>query len=351
MTTNALPYHITTNSITIEVDNVPHVIPKDHLNYQKIRDAIRDREWDAIRPLLDVQKTFNDYAQGVVEIRDGIVYYQGYPQHNSVAVKILEMHTEGFDIKPLANFLDRVLQNPLITAREELFDFCDANGFMIDENGFIVAYKGIRDNYTDKYTGTMDNSVGQIVEMPRHEVDPNRQRTCSVGLHFATHEYAEGYYGTRSGGRLMVLRVDPADVIAIPSDYNNQKGRACRYQVVAEIPTGKPLKPQAVYRDEDLGLAPDHDAYDWVRNWLGEDENYCDGCGDPIAPDEEYCGFCLDDQALTERLDRGEAEDIRDALRHNLGNVEATARDIGLTPRSLRRRFVKYGIDPNHFRS
>lgn len=343
MTTNALPYHITANSITVEVDNIPHVIPDTHLNYHLILDAIRNQRWGEIPPMLDVQKTVNDYAAGVVEIRDGIVYYHGYPQHNSVAMKIIDMHQDGFDIKPLANFLDRVMQNPLITAREELFDFCDANGFMIDENGFIVAYKGVRDNYTDKYTGTMDNSVGQIVEMPRYEVDPNRDRTCSVGLHFATHNYAENYYGVTAGGRLMVLRVDPADVIAIPSDYNNQKGRACRYQVVAEIPNGKPLEQRSVYTNAELGVEPDYGTFDWME---GYDDYYCQDCGDPVEYGRTYCDYCEDE------LSQGasEADDIRDALRDNMGNVEAAARSLGLTPRSLRRRFVKYGIDPNHFR-
>jgi len=34
----------------------------------------------------------------------------------------------------------------------------------------------------DNYTGTMDNSVGQIVSMPRQAVDNNRNQTCSNGL-------------------------------------------------------------------------------------------------------------------------------------------------------------------------
>jgi hypothetical protein len=32
----------------------------------------------------------------------------------------------------------------------------------------------------------------------------------------------------------MILKINPADVVSIPSDYNNTKGRTCRYEVVGE---------------------------------------------------------------------------------------------------------------------
>ena len=33
----------------------------------------------------------------------------------------------------------------------------------------------------------------------------------------------------------MVLKINPADVVSIPTDYNDAKGRACRYEVIDEI--------------------------------------------------------------------------------------------------------------------
>lgn len=32
----------------------------------------------------------------------------------------------------------------------------------------------------------------------------------------------------------MILKINPADVVAIPADYNNTKGRTCRYEVIGE---------------------------------------------------------------------------------------------------------------------
>ena len=34
----------------------------------------------------------------------------------------------------------------------------------------------------------------------------------------------------------MVLKINPRDVVSIPNDYNNQKGRCCRYEVIDEVP-------------------------------------------------------------------------------------------------------------------
>ena len=32
----------------------------------------------------------------------------------------------------------------------------------------------------------------------------------------------------------MIVKIDPADVVSIPVDYNNSKGRCCKYEVIAE---------------------------------------------------------------------------------------------------------------------
>ena len=32
----------------------------------------------------------------------------------------------------------------------------------------------------------------------------------------------------------MILKINPANVVSIPSDYDNAKGRCCEYEVIAE---------------------------------------------------------------------------------------------------------------------
>jgi hypothetical protein len=53
----------------------------------------------------------------------------------------------------------------------------------------------------------------------------------------------------------MAVRINPKDVVAIPSDYNNMKGRASTYTIVSEIEgMGDTLTDTPLYKgnfDED----------------------------------------------------------------------------------------------------
>ena len=67
--------------------------------------------------------------------------------------------------------------------------------------------------------------------MPRNQVNDDKNQTCSEGLHFCSQEYL----GSFGGDRVMILKINPKDVVSIPSDYNRSKGRACRYEIIAEL--------------------------------------------------------------------------------------------------------------------
>jgi hypothetical protein len=40
----------------------------------------------------------------------------------------------------------------------------------------------------------------------------------------------------REDGRIMFVAVDPKDVVAVPTDYDNARMRVCRYAIVGEVP-------------------------------------------------------------------------------------------------------------------
>lgn len=155
---------------------------------------------------------------------------------DAITQKILKMNAQGFTCKPLANFLANLYKNPSPVAISELYLFIEACELPITEDGEFIAYKIVRDDYKDIYTGKMDNSVGQVVQMPRGLVDDNRNNTCSRGLHFCSKDYLAHYgSGGRGNDRCLLVKINPADVVSIPSDYNNAKGRAWRYEVVGEV--------------------------------------------------------------------------------------------------------------------
>lgn len=173
------------------------------------------------------------------------------PLSDAIIKKITTMASQGFDCKPMVNFLSNLYRNPSETAIAELYLFIEACNLPITEDGHFIAYKIVRNDYMDIYTGKMDNSVGKVLEMPRGLVDADRQNTCSRGLHFCSKEYLNAYGSSRrDADRCMLVKINPADVVAIPSDYNNAKGRTWKYEVVSEVEAGwRATLPQKDYTD------------------------------------------------------------------------------------------------------
>ena len=73
--------------------------------------------------------------------------------------------------------------------------------------------------------------------MPRNQVMDDPNVTCAAGLHFCSIEYLNSMWG--HNGHTMIVKINPADVVSIPVDYNNSKGRCCRYEVIAEHQHGE----------------------------------------------------------------------------------------------------------------
>lgn len=162
------------------------------------------------------------------------VKYHGKVVSDKLHSKILSLIAEKKPVRYLSQFLDNLHANPSEDAINELYDFLEANNLPITEDGHFLAYKTIRDNYKDHHSNSMDNSVGKVIAMSRANVNANRNETCSTGLHFCQ----SGYLDTMPHGRTVIVKINPADVVSIPSDYKQMKGRACRYLILAEIAKG-----------------------------------------------------------------------------------------------------------------
>lgn len=259
--TNHVANLITASGILIFLNGEQYTVAPDHVNYGKIRDALQSKNYTDIPSLVDVVGTVRKWinAEKDFELNGDLIFLNGEPFSNAVTDKVLNMIEAGHNADPLFRFLRKVRLNPSRTAQEELLLFCVANGFMIHEDGDILAYKSVRGNYTDIHSGKFRNAVGDVVTMSRHTVDDRRDVTCSTGLHFASHEYASSWAGAIDSvnRRLMVMKINPADVVSIPNDYNNQKGRCARYEVIAELSSGKPLPKREVYTTRDVSIDRD----------------------------------------------------------------------------------------------
>ena len=230
----AFPYLIQGNNIVIVIGNKSHTISKTHITYTKVLEAIKAQDWDLIPDIIEPKKVVLNYGQGNVSIQGDTFFWKGQEMHNALTSRMVQMLTEDFPIEPLVLFVENLMDNPSRRAVQELYGFLEKNSLPITPDGHFLAYKKVRDDYKDIHSGTMDNSVGQIVEMERNAVDDDKDRTCSTGLHFCSESYLP-HFGTGPGNRVVILKINPRDVVSIPSDYNDSKGRACRYEVIDEL--------------------------------------------------------------------------------------------------------------------
>ena len=230
----SFPFIIQGNNITVVIGNKPHTIAKSHITYQKVVDAIKAGDWTKVADLVEPKKVVLNYGKGNVSVQGDQLFWKGKPMNNGLATRMITMLQDEFPIEPLVNFMENLMTNPSKRAVDELYGFLEKNSLPITPDGHFLAYKKVRNDYLDIHSGTMDNSPGKIVEMERNEVDDNKDRTCSSGLHFCSQEYLPSF-GNSTDNRVVIVKINPRDVVSIPSDYNNAKGRACRYEVVGEI--------------------------------------------------------------------------------------------------------------------
>lgn len=298
-------YIITDSGISIVIDMVQMNIDESHPQFQAILDAVREGRWDDVPNLASVARALQTFCHGKIEVDvdNGILLYMNEEVHGSLVGRILDMMEQGFDVNPLVKFLDNLMQNPSKRSVDELYGFLEHGKMPITEDGHFLAYKRVRDDYKSVHDGKTDNSIGTLVSMPRNKVDDNKDRTCSHGLHFCSHEYLSSF----SGSRVVVLKINPRDVVSIPSDYNNTKGRACQYLVIGELSPEEVEKAlggrmwtstvNTDYDDRDTDLDNDFEDDELIfdaDDFMGQDW-YDDGYED--GKEDAFAGAGLDDDA------------------------------------------------------
>lgn len=256
----------TNESLTAVIDGTPFTISVDHPSFNNAVKALSRNDIPLLHATLDlataIQNKFEACQVGGLTIEDGNVLYNGEPIHNYVVDKILEFMKEGLPFKPLVNFLDKLLENPSRRAINELYTFLEHKNMPICEDGDFLAYKSVRNDYTDHHSGSFSNHVGAVLSMPRNAVCDDADVGCSYGFHAGSHEYASSFGGGDS--KLLIVKINPADVVSVPKDCECQKLRTSRYEVLKEA-TGIYRSPMAKdgedYYAEDEGY-DDYDDYD-----------------------------------------------------------------------------------------
>lgn len=268
-----MKFTLTTNgeaqSLTVLIDGALYPVTNEHPRFTEIRDTVINGGTVTVADL--------DVAEGLADslalterlsLSGTTLLFDGDPVRNSVVDKTLELYRLGNNYKPLVNFLEKLLTNPNQNSVEQLWTWLDAHGFTITSDGDFIAYKGVRpENGTfvsishgpatvdgKAVNGAVPNHIGAVVELPRSKVVSDSFVGCASGLHAGTWEYASSF----GQGAVLTVRINPRDVVSVPTDCEAQKLRTCRYKVedIALVKYEAPVwdydeEPDPCYCDED----------------------------------------------------------------------------------------------------
>ncbi len=277
----SVPFMFVDGNLTLVINNKTYQVLPDHINYKLILEALPTATAEELLEIVDVEKAVASFSDGLVEVKNGQVTYEGEVVHGSIGKRILEFMSKGLPFEPLVNFLDNLMQNPSMQSQKELYDFLEHENLPITEDGCFLAYKAVRSDFKDKYAGILDNSVGNVVRMNRARVDDDRSRGCSDGLHAGALNYVASYGSVDAGDRIVIVKINPADVVSVPTDCNCEKLRTCEYEVMGEYKgeLKKPLYASAftedTYYDDDDEADYDLDDNYWDQ-FDDEDEDFED---------------------------------------------------------------------------
>lgn len=225
---------VSKEQITLIFSEDTAVIDNSNPKFTEILQLCKDGKYAEAAALATIKDQINQTFDGDIRVVGSEVIYDGKPLHNVMCERILDIMREGLDATGLVKFLENLMQNPSYTAVQELYLFLEANQIPITEDGHFLAWKKIRNNWKDIHSNSVDYSVGATPSMKRNEVDPDRDRTCSNGLHCAGWSYLPYFGSNGDSDRIVIVKVNPADVIAVPNDYDNAKMRVCRMEVLRE---------------------------------------------------------------------------------------------------------------------
>jgi len=282
-----LAYNITKDAISLVIGESDYLVPRTSPQAAKVLDELRKKPVDEaeVARLVALEYSPEAYSDGTISImKNGEVTYKGERLPKALADKVAACYADGVPFNNVLAFFDRLNANPSRRAITELYTFLEHKSMPITPEGHFLAYKGIQlsgysvmgNTTTVVEKGTVDegghilNTVGQAPRVRRSCVNDDFRVGCAEGLHAGSLNYASGW-----GSKVVIVKIDPADVVSIPSDCSCQKLRTCAYEVVADY-KGK-LSDSGVNnaaRPYDM-----EDADDWDDEIDDEVEVRCTGIG------------------------------------------------------------------------
>ena len=268
-----MKYILGSDSLTAFVQGKPYTVNRSAEIFKAAMDAVRNDSEEDFLKVVTVKAVIAKAlsASKDVVIQNNQVLCNGREITGILGKRVFDMLDNKLDVTPLLNFISNLMKNPSKRAVDETFGFVDACSLPITEDGCILAYRRVKNDYTDVHTGTVLNKPAELftkkekmlfpiscgkqnevivevsketgrtlIKMERNMVDDNKDRTCSSGLHAASYEYLKHF----SGSRIIAVKINPKDICSVPSDYQNSKLRTCSYEILEELPLDEENMPK-----------------------------------------------------------------------------------------------------------
>mgnify|MGYP001232316504 CR=1 FL=1 len=280
------------NTITVFVNDNGVVKPipatSEHPKWAELVKAWNEQNHEAMLELLSMKRIVEKFSSGDLIVSDQGVFYRDVPLAGIDVDRIMAFLRQGEPYQPIANYMVRKLKNPSKRAISEMYNFLEHKNMPLTPNGTILAYKGVRKDFFSVSSGNeplisgrrneagqIFNGIGEVIEMNRSSVDDDFRRGCSGGLHAGSLEYAKDW-ARQHNGIIILIEIDPADVVSVPEDCNCKKLRCCKYKVIGTY--DGPL-PDTYTTDYSMSEYPS------CEDTCEEDdtEEICDDCGEYVS--------------------------------------------------------------------
>ena len=281
MTQRDINFVITRESVTLIVDGESFAIQKSESNFERARELVLADQCEEAIKLVNNKLLVSTWLAGTdFTLRDNVAYMGQEPLPPALTSRIIRMAQSCVNPIVWFRFWQRLQENPSKHSVDQLYHFMAHADIPIRSDGYILAYKAVRPDYKDWHTGKCDNSIGNVLTMPRNKVVDDPAAACSYGYHVGSWSYVQSFHGGTS--IILACSVDPADVVSVPDDCKQTKMRVCRYKVEFEL-KNKELLPEVYYPDPIVTpavppvLEEDYEEEDYEKEeYDAEDKEECE---------------------------------------------------------------------------
>jgi acyl carrier protein len=287
---------LSNNTMTVIIDNGQQILfaTKEQPYWVEKVNAYMAGDEAKLIELMNMKQLMEKFSKGGLVVSDTGVFYKDMPLAGVDVDRVLAYMKSNISYDSIANYMVRKFSNPSRRAISEMYNFLEHRQMPLTPQGFITAYKGVQADFFSVSSGKepllvgrrndagqIYNGVGETIHMDRSFVDDDFRKDCSGGLHAGSLQYAKDW-ARGHNGIIILIEIDPADVVSVPSDCNCSKLRCCKYKVVGTYNGPLPDTFCADYSSTD-----DSDI---------EQTETCDNCGETECTcEDEMCDICGED--------------------------------------------------------